>query len=140
MATLLMMKGLPCSGKTEWAEAWCAQSVNRVRVSWTDLLRMMGDRQQRVRRPLAVDAALRLAGNALREGLDVVVDEENLYGPEWGLFIVRAEQVKARVRWQTMATTAEECKRRKALLGHPVADMEIDRKAEVYAEWLKKKT
>ena len=50
--TLLMMKGLPLSGKTEWALGWVAKGRNRVRVSWTDIMATLG-RKSRDRRLLA---------------------------------------------------------------------------------------
>ncbi len=132
------MKGLPCSGKTSWAKAWANESHNRVRVSWSDILETMGGGKfRRERRPLAFDAALRLMCCALRAGMDVVLDEENLHGSEWGLFVARAQQCRAKVEWHYMAVSAEECKRRNTLMGHPVADMLIDRLAERWKDWLK---
>lgn len=133
-----MMKGLPLSGKTEWALAWANEQHDRIRVSWSDILRSMGDKFRRERRPLAFDAALRLMCCALRNGVDVVVDECNLHGSEWGLFCSRAQQCGANIEWHTMDVGVEECKRRNALLGHPVADMELDRLAERWKDWLKK--
>ena len=112
--TLLMMKGLPCSGKTEWALAWVA-----------------------ARRVLAFETAIHLMLQALKAGNDVVIDECNLIGYTIGLFVARAQMVGATVKWHTMETTPEECKRRNAAAGHPVDDMEIDRLAKAYAPWLK---
>jgi len=139
MAELVMMKGLPLSGKTEWAMKWADESVSRVRVSWTDILKSMSRCNRRDVRPVAVEAALRMVTACLRMGYDVVVDEENLNPVEFGLFVGRAAMCRCKVRWVVMETTVEECKRRNALMGHPVADMEIDRKAERYADWLKRK-
>lgn len=134
--TLLMMKGLPCSGKTEWALAWVAAKRNRVRVSWTDIMHSIG-RKSRDRRALAFETAIHLMLQALKAGNDVVIDECNLSGYTIGLFVARAQMVGATVKWHTMETTPEECKRRNAAAGHPVDDMEIDRLAKAYAPWLK---
>lgn len=136
MATLVIVKGLPLSGKTEWAMNW-ASDKGRVRVSWSDMLQMVGRGTSRVLRPLVVDAACRLMCQSLREGLDVVLDECNLYPPEFQPFLVRAQMLHARVEFHVCEATAEECKRRNAQLGHPVSDMLIDRLAEVYGCWLK---
>ena len=135
-----MLKGLPLSGKTEWTMAYVAQNSQRVRVSWTDILKSMGRCNHRDMRPVAVEAALRMTAACLRMGCDVVIDEENLNPVEFGLFVGQAAKCRCKVRWVVMETDVEECKRRNALLGHPVADMEIERKAERYAEWLKRKS
>ena len=134
--TLLLMKGLPCSGKTEWALRWVAGKHNRVRVSWTDILKSIG-RKSRDRRLLAFETAIHLMLQALKNGFDVVLDECNLSGYAVGLFIARAQMAGADIEWHTMDISAEEGKRRNAAAGHPVEDMEIDRLAKVYDLWLK---
>ena len=136
-ATLLILKGLPCSGKTEWAERWVSASQRRVRVSWTDIMATLG-RWSRDRRLLAFETATHLMVQALKRGMDVVLDEENLDGTTFGLFMARAQMMKCRVEWHNMNQTAEQCKRRNAQRGHPVDDMEIERLAQKYALWLKK--
>lgn len=76
--------------------------------------------------------------NALRGGMDVVLDECNLNAVEYGLFVAKAQQLRANVEWHRMPATPEECKRRSALHEHP-ADFVIDRMAERYAAILKQK-
>ena len=71
--TLLLMKCLPCSGKTEWALRWVEGKHNRVRVSWTDILKSIG-RKSRDRRLLAFETAIHLMLQALKNGFDVVLD------------------------------------------------------------------
>ena len=134
---LLMMKGLPCSGKTEWAMQWVAKGRNRVRVSWTDIMATLG-RKSRDRRLLAFETATHLMVQALKRGCDVVVDECNLDARTFGLFMARAQMVGARVEWHNMHKTVEECKRRNAQRGHPVDDMEFDRLAHDFGPWLEK--
>lgn len=124
------------SGKTEWATLWANESIDRVRLSWTDILRSMGGKYSRVRRPLAFETAIHLMTEALRRGVSVVLDEENLQEPEYALFQKHAEQMDAFVVWHTMDATADECKQLNAALGHPIQDIEIDRKAERYEEFL----
>jgi len=135
-ATLVILKGLPCSGKTEWAERWVKASQKRVRVSWTDILATMG-RKTRDKRLLAFETATHLMVQALKRGCDVVLDEENLNGFEVGIFMTRARMLKCHVEWHNMRQTVEECKRRNAERGHPVDDMEIERLAREFAAALK---
>lgn len=135
-ATLLMMRGLPLSGKSEWATRWVQHGRNRVRVSWTDMLRLMG-RDSRDARLLAFESAVHTTVMALRSGFDVVVDEMNVNPMTFNIFVARAQQEGASVEWHNMGRSAAECKRRNAQMGHPVADMEIDRLAQEFANILK---
>ena len=136
--TLLMMKGLPLSGKTEWAEKWVASGRSRVRVSWTDIMRSCG-RKSRDRRLLAFETATHLMVQALKRGNDVVLDECNLNPTTFSVFMARAQMMKCRVEWHNMNVSLDEAKRRNARLGHPVDDMEIERLAHEYAVWLEHK-
>ena len=131
------MKGLPKSGKTTWAKAWAAAQHNRLRVSWTEILMMMGKEFRKERQTIAYDAAVRIMKNAIRNGQDVVVDECNLYGSEWGLFVGFAQQAGATVEWHTMKTSVEECCRRNAEAGYPLLEEQIVSLGEKYAAWLK---
>ena len=97
---------------------------------------MMGERFRKERRILAVDCALRLLHTAMKEGKSVVLDECNLHGASFGIFIARAQQMGARIEWHNMNVSVEECKKRNAELGHPVSDFLIDRYAEKYSIWL----
>ena len=135
----MMMKGLPCSGKTEWATKWANQKASRRRLSWSDILNAMGGRYSRERRPIAFDGMLRMMCVALRHGKDVVIDECNLNSAEYGIILTRAMQCKVRTEWHTMKTTADECKIRAREQGKAVTDMDIDRLALRYAAWLKHK-
>lgn len=55
-----MMKGLPCSGKTEWATEWVNKKTNRVRLSWSDVLLTIGDRFRGEHKLLAFEGFLRM--------------------------------------------------------------------------------
>jgi len=129
------MKGLPCSGKTEWALNWVAKGRNRIRVSWTDIMATLG-RKSRDRRLLAFETATHLMVQALKRGNEVVLDECNLNAQTIGFFMGRASMLGANVEWHNMKKSCEECKRRNAQMGHPVDDMEIERLAQQYRVWL----
>lgn len=137
MSKLVMMKGLPCSGKTEWATEWAMKKPNRVRLSWSESMAILGGRKLRECKLVAFDGFLRMMQTALRFGLDVVVDECNLNGLEFGIVLVRAQQCGAKIEWHTMKRTAEECKQRAREMGKPVNEMDIDRLAKKYEAWLK---
>ena len=63
--TLLLVKGLPFSGKTEFAKKWCDAASDRVRVSWTELLRPLAPRMTKDRRVLAFEGAIHLMSEAM---------------------------------------------------------------------------
>lgn len=115
-----------------------SEKAKRVRVSWRDIRTMMGEEFGRDRTPLAVDTALRLMLKALNRGWDVVLDEQNLYGASWGVFVSYAQMNRHHVVWKTIKAAPEVCKQRcLAAGGSTAACMEIDRKWEVYEQWLK---
>lgn len=128
---LLMMKGLPCSGKTEWAYKWAESKRNRVRISWTDIMNSIG-RKTRERRILSIEATVHLMIQSIKSGFDVVLDECNLNPLTFNIFITRALFLGCQIEWHNMNKNIDECKRRNAELGHPVDDMEIER---LYKEW-----
>lgn len=134
-----MMKGLPKSGKSTWAKKWASEKHNRVRVSWTDILAMIGPEFRKERQTIAYDAALRIMKNALRQDMDVVVDECNLYGSEWGLFVAFGQQMRAKVVWKTMDTPLDVCLQRNKEAGYPLLDEQIVRLNEKWGFWLKRK-
>ncbi len=137
MPTLVIVRGLPLSGKTRWCESWVEKKQNRLRVSWTDVLHSMGRGPGKLFKPLAVDAACRLMCQAFRAGCDVVLDECNLNGAELAPFITRAALMYVPMDYVTIRAGIDEIKKRNAQLGHPVNDMVIERMAERYALLLK---
>lgn len=138
-----MLKGLPCSGKTEWARRWAdADPTHRVRLSWTETMRQLG-RHTRHRRLIAFEGCIHMMQQALSLGLDVCIDEENLDAALWTPFQARAQRACARTEWHTMKATADECKKR-AVAACPDDDslkraiIDIGYKADIYERWLKK--
>lgn len=75
----------------------------------------------------------------LSEGKTVVLDEENLYGPSFTLFVGMAHRCKAKTKFQLIKTDVEVCKARCLQSGGSSADvMRIEMLAEKYALVLKK--
>ena len=77
---LIMMKGLPASGKTTWARDMVAKSEGRCKRVCKDDLRDMLDAGQYSQRNEAYVLKVRdsLVKAFLAEGLDVIVDDTNL--------------------------------------------------------------
>ena len=102
-------------------------------------MRMMTTRKQRELRVVAFDGMLRMMKTAFDLGYDVVIDECNLNGFEWGIIITRAQNCHAKVEWYTMNTPLEECKRRAKAAGANISDIEFDNLARRWEVWLKQK-
>lgn len=101
---------------------------------------MMTTINDRAHTALAVNITVRAMLMALDSGYDVVLDERNLYGPEWTVFSFMAQRHKHNVRFQYVKAKPEECKERCLSAGGSTAQcMEIDRLWEVYRTWLEKK-
>lgn len=132
------MKGLPCSGKTKWTRDFCGRKRDTVRVSWTEMRRIMSQKEfDRSITLTAVHTALIQVRRLLGEGKTVVLDECNLYGPSFAPFVGEAQRCKAAVKWQTMKTPVSECKSRCLQGGGSSADvMRIDVLSEKYKSWL----
>lgn len=102
-------------------------------------MRLFGQGFEQHRQTLAIDAMLRAMRQAIRKGYDCVLDECNLYAPEWGLFSSQAQMHGASVKFVLIKATPEECKARCEAAGGKSEDLaRIDRLAEKYADWLKK--
>lgn len=137
-----MMKGLPFSGKTEWARRWVSEDpTHRLRLSWTETMGMMG-RANRHHRLIAFEGCVHMALQALARGMSVVIDEENLASLEWAPFTARVAQVKGRVEWHNMRASSDYCMIRAiTILGREKSDKvldDIEHKGEVFRQWLKK--
>lgn len=133
------MRGLPYSGKTSWAREYCSRKRDAVRVSWTEIRSMMSERvYDREITHCAVYIALRQVQRLLLSGKTVILDEMNLYGPSFSLFVGIAQKCKAKVTIQVIRSSVEECKQRCLRDGGSSADaMRIEMLAEKYSLLLK---
>lgn len=74
--TLLILKGLPASGKTTYARGWVAQDPDRrIRVNKDDIRKMLG--YTRSKEGLVVKVLMEAVYTALTQGFNVVVDDTN---------------------------------------------------------------
>lgn len=96
---IVLLRGLPGCGKSTWARAWvAADPAGRVRVCRDDLRAMMrnGVNIDGVTERAVLAARNAIISAAIREGLDVVVDETAL--PETTVEAVRRLAVRCKVR------------------------------------------
>ena len=136
---IIILQGLPFSGKTTFAMKWVAESHDRIRVCPEDILKTMGDGFRKQRLPLAYDAALRLTCMAVKSGMDVILDDCNLNGARYGIIAAKAQQLGASIEYMVIDTPPHICKERNRLSMSPISEVDIDRMAEKYKSILFKK-
>ena len=78
MSTVMLMVGLPGSGKTTVAKAIVSGNSRWARISRDDLRDMMFDGFKRKREKDIVRSQMQLAEHLLEKGFDVIVDDTNL--------------------------------------------------------------
>lgn len=131
---LIIIKGLPKSGKTELAKRLCEEE-DAVRLSWSEL-RQSDDAEDTFSAMLEVMKKMRWL---LRAGRVVVLDECNLYGPSYFIFQTVAMMEKVRVVWKSTGRDVEECKQRSLQAGlGSVEIMRLDMLWKKYKLWLKR--
>lgn len=132
MSTLIMLKGLPNSGKTEYSTEWLRQGENRYRISWREILAILNCPVTSESKAIAIDAALRIMCNCIRNGYDIILDECNLFPQEYLIFETTAQRMGCVVVWKKLYVSLEELKRRNKINGQ-LLDEQIDRLYELYS-------
>lgn len=114
MVTLTILRGLPASGKTTWAKAHADEhtviaSADGVRhmlagglSDWHERMNALDDKTRSRMEQLAVDAAHDIARTALRMGLDVIADMQNMGDRSLNEWRKVTQDAGADVRVETM--------------------------------------
>src|SRR3990167_813576 len=143
MAELLLMIGLPASGKSTATKAWQAEDPDgRIRVNYDELrVGMFGERWVWNKKEEAEmkAQARRIVSDALKAGLSVVVDNTNLNRFVRDRLKALAAELGADYAEKDISTPLEECIRRDRLrpTGQRVGQVVIDRMALEfgYLDW-----
>lgn len=145
MRTILILKGLPGSGKTTYARL-LVKSLNYIRVNKDDLRGMMSNGQwNRSKEPLIVTVRNNIIVNAILSDLDVVVDDTNFNPFHTGDIekiadtLRRKHNIKIRVAEETMDTPIEECIKRDLDRAKPVGEKVIREMHDKYISQIMKK-
>lgn len=120
MSKIIMMKGLPGSGKTTIAKEMYTE--NTVRVNKDDIRMMMGTAWSKSNENIVLLARDSIIGGALEQGKDVVVDDTNFAPKHEERLRVLAEQFGADVVVHHVDTPVEECIKRDKLRQNPVGE------------------
>lgn len=131
MPNVIILRGLPGSGKSTWAAQYLARHPRTARINRDTLREMLhGGAWSAGNESLIVRARDVLITQALMLGWSVVVDDTNLQ--DYHLVAIRtlASVFGAGVEIVTMDTPLEECIRRDALRPQPVGEVVIRQMAE----------
>lgn len=133
---LIILRGLPGSGKTTWAQRYLADHPEAIRVNRDDLRAMLhGDRRWSMGDEATTIAARNaVITAALRAQRTVVVDDTNLSAWHRQELGALAERHGACVRLVVLDTPIAECIRRDALRPRPVGAERIAELARCWEE------
>jgi predicted kinase len=123
MQHLIILKGLPASGKTTWAREWVDRDpTERMRVNKDDLRNMVGNYQLQIKNPVIGKMQEEIIRKCLTYGKSVVVDNTNLF-EDFSAFALDFPKVNIQVL--DLAVPTHECIRRDRLRENPVGDSVI---------------
>lgn len=132
---LLMLIGLPASGKTTWAKRFCAERPEYVRIS-NDNLRVElfgpGATYNPPREPHVTALRRQRMGEALAAGHSVVLDNMNMSGNAMREAQWMARRHGVRLRFQRFDVPIGECIRRDGLRQRPVGAAVIRQMADLF--------
>lgn len=138
MSKLIIMSGLPASGKSTRAKELVEEYGNTVRIN-KDLLRTMlhfdkftGNNEGHTR-----DAARKLADWFLLSGMNVIIDDTNLNPSTLQSWKDLAKLHVAKLEYHDMETSVEECVKRDAIREKKVGQHVIKKMALQYKDYLK---
>lgn len=131
MPEIIMLQGLPGSGKSTWAERYVLERPGWCRVNRDSIRAMLhGDQFSATNESLTIRARDALIASALTMGWSVVVDDTNLQPHNAQSIRALASVFGAGVRVLAFDTPIDECIRRDALRPRPVGEVVIRQMAE----------
>lgn len=79
MSKIIVVRGIPASGKSTWAKEWVFEDpIHRVRINMDDIRNMLGKYWVIEREPLVKRIKENAIYNALDFGYDLIIDNMNL--------------------------------------------------------------
>ncbi len=137
MSKIIIMRGLPASGKSTKAKEFLEQG-NTVRIN-KDLLRTMlhFDKKSGPNEGLTRNASRLLAREFLSSGTNVVIDDTNLNPSTLQSWVDLGKELNAKIQHVNIETSVEECLKRNRARGGNVGDHVIIQMALQRLEYMK---
>ena len=114
---LILCKGLPASGKSTWSKEYIKNNTNVVRVNRDEIREMLGLHpwNPSYENKVVVSGEREFIRGALKQGMDVIVDDTNLNPKVTEEWTNLGENLGAKVIVKEFDVTLEECIRRDSL-------------------------
>lgn len=135
---VIICAGAPASGKSTWAEKFCKENHEYVRVNKDDLRGMFSQKWSPALEDVVRFTEPSIISLALKRGFNVVVDDVNLYHTQ--LFniksAIKASGVEVDIIYRKFFdTTLEECIERDSKRDKPVGEECIKKYYKMYEGW-----
>lgn len=133
MSKLVIMRGLPGSGKSTWAKAWVNEDpINRVRLNWDDMRNMMGPYwvPERENTNILKELREKFLKHMMERNWDIVCDNMNLNPKEVEFYKNIVEEFTKdghpyTIEFKDFFIPVEECIRRDAMRANPIGEKTI---------------
>lgn len=120
MQEIIMLKGLPGSGKTTWAREYCTENTWFRRVSKDDIRAMLGAEYSKSNEDTVRAIRDRVIGLLLDESYSVIVDDTNINNRHVVVIQNLCSKYEATLSWKIFDTPLETCIERDAQRPNPV--------------------
>lgn len=135
MEKLIILKGLPASGKSTWAKEQCNLDGNTIRVNKDDIRAMMGGNFSKNKEDIVLTVRDTFVRKGLKEGKTVIVDDTNFHPKHLIDLSNIAIEEKAPFEIKEFDTPYQECIRRDMQRANPVGKKVI---MQMYNQYVKK--
>lgn len=135
MKKLIILKGLPASGKSTWAKEQCNLDGNTIRVNKDDIRAMMGGNFSKNKEEIVLEVRDTFVRKGLKEGKTVIVDDTNFHPKHLIDLSNIAIEEKAPFEIKAFDTPYQECIRRDLQRANPVGKKVI---MQMYNQYIKK--
>jgi len=134
MQKIIMMRGLPGSGKSSWVKAFIKEHPEFIRVNKDDIRAMIGyTTYNKKKETYTVDCEYRCAEKAVYAGYSVIVDDTNYNPFHEKKYRKLAEKYGTEFEIHEMDTPLDVCIERDALRENPVGEEVIRNMAQKWS-------